>query len=382
MTQLPRAAKVSYYKRPIRHTALAVGRSALLYLCFYRDATAMSCRFLSRFVCYSWLLVGSASAYATVVPSYPALSVNNCGQTLKFSHPPKRIVTLGQNSTEIVLALGQGSHLVGSGIWLDPMPRELQDDASHVPLLSGRHPAFETVLAQQPDLVAAQFVADIGPQGRTAQREQFTQAGIPTYLSPTDCQQKGITNNVDGARYAPFDIDTLYQEIRELAAIMGVPAKGHALIVSLQRRIEQASQQQTAQDRRSPTVMYWFSSARLSGDAWIAGAKGAPAWINRTLKVRNLIDSSEEWPAVSWEQIAAADPDVIVIGSMARRHFTADDVNEKLRFLQQDPVASQLRAVRENHIVVLPSRAMNPSLDMVDGVELVARALRDFGWQR
>lgn len=342
----------------------------------------MPYRFLTRLACYSWLLIGSASVHAMEVPSYTPVSVYNCGQTLQFSHPPERIVTLGQNSAEIILALGQGTHLVASGVWLDPVPAEFKDEAARVPVLAGRHPAFETVLAQQPDFVAAQFVADIGPQGRTAQRKQFTQAGIATYLSPTDCKQKGLASNIDGARQAPFDIDTLYQEIHELAAIMGVPADGDTLITSLRQRIEQASRQQTAQDRRSPTIMYWFSSAQLSGDAWIAGAKGAPAWINHTLKVRNLVNSSEEWPAISWERIAATDPDIIVIGSMARRHFTADDVSEKQRFLQQDPLARQLRAVREGHIVVMPARAMNPSLDMIEGVEIVAQALRDFGWQR
>lgn len=328
------------------------------------------------------LLTSSALALAEGSSPYTPVAIDNCGLPLHFDKPPARIVTLGQNSAEIILALGEVKRLVASGVWLDPVPETLRGDAARVPVLPGRHPTFETVLAQQPDLVAAQFVADIGLQGRTARREQFTHAGVPTYLSPTDCKQKSLVSTVDGARQAPFDIDTLYQEIRELAAIMGVSKRGEALVGSLQQRIERASDQQVAQDRRSPTVMYWFSSAQLGGDAWIAGAKGAPAWINRTLGVRNVIDVAEEWPAISWEKIAAADPDVIVIGSMARRHFIADDVEAKRRFLMQDPVACQLTAVREGHVVAMPARAMNPSLDMVDGLEIVAKALRDFDWQR
>ncbi|WP_414501335.1 MULTISPECIES: ABC transporter substrate-binding protein [unclassified Zymobacter] len=339
-------------------------------------------RSLFRLAFSGVLLASSVQAMASTAPAYTPTSLDNCGQSLSFSQPPSRIVTLGQNSAEIVLALGQAKRLAASGVWLDPVPEALREDASRIPVLAGRHPAFEMVLAQQPDLVAAQFVADIGPQGRTARREQFTQAGVPTYLSPTDCKQKVGASTVDGARQAPFTIDTLYQEIHELATIMGVPERGGALVTSLQQRIEHATRQQLAQDRRAPTVLYWFSSAQLGGDAWVAGAKGAPAWINRTLGVRNVIDSAEEWPAVSWERIAAADPDIIVIGSMARRHFTADDVEAKRQFLEQDPLARQLTAVREGRIVVMPARAMNPSLDTVEGVELLAKALRDFGWQR
>lgn len=329
------------------------------------------------------LWLGVPVAMAASGTNYSPVTVENCGQMLSFDHAPNRIVTLGQNSAELVLALGGGAHLIASGVWLDPVPDDLQAAASQIPVLAGRHPSLETVLARQPDLVAAQFVADIGPQGRTGRREQFTQAGVATYISPTDCKQKmWAASNIDGKRQEAFDIGVLYQEIRELAAIMGTPERGERLIAALQERLQLATQQQFAQDRRAPSVMYWFSSAQLEGDAWVAGGRGAPAWINKTLGVRNVFDSTEEWPAISWERIAAADPDIIVIGAMTRRHFTADDVDAKKRFLAQDPIASQLKAVKEGHIVVMPAKAMNPSLDMVTGVELLAQALRSFGWQQ
>jgi len=97
------------------------------------------------------------------------------------------------------------------------------------------------------------------------------------------------------------------------------------------------------------------------------------------LGLRNTIESDEEWPVVSWETIARANPSVIVLAKMDRRRFEADDYEKKIAFLKSDPVTSQMEAVRNNRIIVLDAHAMDPSIRNVDALETLAEGLPKLG---
>ena len=60
---------------------------------------------------------------------------------------------------------------------------------------------------------------------------------------------------------------------------------------------------------------------------------------------------------------------------MDRRLYPADDVDKKLAFLRSDPLTRELRAVRENHLLVVDAPTLNPSLRVVDSVETLAADL-------
>ena len=61
----------------------------------------------------------------------------------------------------------------------------------------------------------------------------------------------------------------------------------------------------------------------------------------------------EEWPTVGWETLAKANPTYIVLADLQRRKFPADAVDVKMDFLKNDPVASQMDAVKEGRILIL-----------------------------
>lgn len=308
---------------------------------------------------------------------YP-VTLDNCGMQVTVDAPPQRAVSIGQNTTEILLSLGLADRMAASAVWIGEVPQDLEADNARVPRLSSGIPGFESVLGQNPDLVAAQFENDVGPQGRVARREQFAALGVPTYLSPTDCVGRvyGGDTNPDGARTRAFDMSLVYREIQQLAEIFNVPARGVDLVDSLRAREARAAAAGAGANMPGNlSMVWWFSSAELAGDAWVAGELGAPGYIMKKLGVHNIIKSREEWPAVSWERIAAADPDVIVLGEMARRNFPADDVAQKIDFLEHDPVTREMRAVRERHFIVLDAQAMNPTLRTLEGLEIVANDL-------
>src|SRR3546814_1993823 len=115
------------------------------------------------------------------------------------------------------------------------------------------------------------------------------------------------------------------------------------------------------------TAVFWFSSADMEIDPYVAGRKGAPGYIMDKLGIDNVIQSDEEWPTVGWESIAKSDPTVIVIAEMDRRRFPADDVEKKLAFLKTDPVAEEMTAVREGRIIVMDAHAMSATMRSIFG---------------
>lgn len=314
-------------------------------------------------------------ALPALAANYP-VSLNNCGHRLTFSAAPERVVSIGQASTEILLSLGLAEKIKGTALWFGPLPAPLQAAAAGIPRLADNAPSLEAVAGQLPQLVTAQYTYDIGPQGDVGTFEQFQGLGIPAYVSPSDCEGKALTatSNGDGAREVPFSLALIDREITELGQVFDVPARSQALIAEQHARLARAVAKAQAQ-RQPASVVFWFSSARLEGDAWVAGNTGVPAWVARTLGLRNVIDSHDEWPNVSWEQIAKQDPDYLVITRMDRRRYPADDVDKKLAFLRSDPVASQLSAVRNNRVIVVQAQALNPSLRVIDALEDVAAGL-------
>lgn len=328
----------------------------------------------------NWVLASGLAALANSVvaaQTYP-LTVENCGVKETFTHAPQRVVTVGQHETELMLALGLEKRISATSVWFGPLPDALAERGKGLKKLADNAPSFEAVTAQNPDLVLAQYHWHIGPQGETGTREQFASLGIPTWVSPADCIGKSVTDssNGDGARSTPFSIAEIAREISELATIFDVQPQGEKLNEALKLRIQKA--QARSQHARPLKVVFWFSSSRLKGDPWVAGDYGAPGWISHTLGLKNIIDSHDEWPAVTWEHIAQAQPDIIVIAEMSRRLYPADDVAVKKAFLNNDPVTRNLPAVKNGHIIVVPAMSLNPSLRNVDAVEAIGDKLATF----
>ncbi len=314
---------------------------------------------------------------------YP-VQITNCQRTISFDASPRRVVSIGQGTTEIMLSLGLADRIVGTGIWLAPLPEALAGEGAALPRLSDTSPSFEAVLNTRPDFVAAQWISDIAPeQARVGTFRQFDDFGVRTYVSPAECAKSDFSaGSGDGTRTQPWTMGLLNREIGELATIFDVRAKGQALIADNAARIDAASGQADRLQAQDITVLYWFSSPQISGEAYVAGRFGAPAWISDVVGVRNVITSDEEWPLVGWETITGLDPDVIVLGTMERRSLPGDDVAAKRNFLLTDPVASQLSAVRNGYLIEMPAHFMNPTLRAVDGVEVLADGLREHGLTR
>lgn len=303
---------------------------------------------------------------------YP-LTIKNCGKDITFTKAPEHVVTVGQNSTEIMYMLGLADRVAGTSLWFTPVMEQFKEQNAKVDVIAENIPTFEGILAKKPDLVASQFEWQIGPAGVVATYEQFDELKVPVYSSPADCA-KSNEDGGDGVRKEMFDINLVYQEINDLAKIFNVQDRGDELVTSLKER-EKSAKEKVADIKPGTSAVFWFSSADLELDPYVAGKLGPAAYIAKELGIKNIINSDEEWPTVGWETIAKANPSMIVLGEMSRRRFPADDWKVKMEYLKSDPVTSLIPAVKNEYLPVIDVQTMNAGVRTIDGLEQIADAL-------
>lgn len=309
---------------------------------------------------------------------YP-LTLTSCGHPITIPEAPDSVVSVGQSTTEILYMLGLGDRVAGTALWINPVLPELAGVDAKVARLADNAPSFESVLARRPGLVVTAYEWMIGPQGVVGTREMFDDAQIPSWIMPTDCIGKDNTQSMDGARTVMFDTALIYQGIADLAMIFDVSDRGEDLIAGLKAREAAAVEKARALDLpENVSGVFWYSSADIGIDPYVAGMNAVPGWMLSTLGVRNVIASQEEWPTVGWETIAKADPTFIVTAEMNRRRFPADDIAVKREFLTSDPVTSELEAVKQGRIVAMQAHAMDPSVRSIFALEMLAEALAGF----
>ncbi|MBA8903158.1 ABC transporter substrate-binding protein [Phyllobacterium sp. P30BS-XVII] len=320
------------------------------------------------------LVANPASATSTHYP----LSIENCGATVIFEKAPKRAVGLGQNSAEILLLLGLEDKMVGTAFWPSKVLPELAEANAKVKLLTVEFPTFESILAQNPDFVAAALPSLIGPTSKVAKREDFDKIGVPSYISPSTCLSTEKVKNEYGSRDQLWNMDQLYKEIDELSQIFDVKDRGQSLITDLKKR-EGALRSSVSMKGRKLSYIFWFSSPSPTADAYLGGKNGASGFIADVLGGKNAINAEAEWPTLGWESIIATNPDFIVVANLDRNRWELDKPEAKIKFLTTDPAVSQIPAVKNKAIVVMDGQAMNPTIRTIYGAEQVAEQLKALG---
>lgn len=336
-------------------------------------------RLSSVIVLLSWFVVLCRAPTAFAGNSHYPLTMQNCGRSITFAQKPQSVVAIGQNSAEILYMLGLGDKVKATALWYTPVLPQFAELNKKVKMLTYNEPSFESVIAEKPAMIANALEWIIGQTGVVGTYEQFAHLGIPVYTAPADCIAKDNQAGGDGLRSQPFDMAMIYQEIRELALIFDVSERGERLVTALKAREAAARARVSAIAGKKLSAVFWYSSADLDMDPYVAGRMSAPGYMMRSLGISNIIQSDHEWPAIGWESIARANPDMIILAHMTRRRFPADDVALKRHYLQTDPVTRHMPAVKAGRIVEMDAQAMNSSIRVIDGLEQLADALHMFG---
>ncbi len=298
------------------------------------------------------------------------LTIENCDTDVTIESAPERAVSLNQSATEILIALGLADRMAGTSYETDPVPDAIASEYESIPLLTDGLLKHETLLEAQPDFVYSSFASFLTAEN-AGERDELHDLGVPTYLSEFDCTYHEA---IEGG--ASFDM--LFDEITTIADIFGVPDAGDAVVADQQAVIDEGLE--IADDiGGTPRLVWFYSTAASASTPSVAGPGGLPQTVTEMLGAENVFaDAATKWPEVSWDEVAARNPDVIVLADLTRG-YPGDTAEEKIEFLKSDPLTSTMDAVVNERFITVPGQYMDPSIHSVNAIPTVAEALAGFG---
>ncbi|MCX4709118.1 ABC transporter substrate-binding protein [Streptomyces griseus] len=259
-------------------------------------------------------------------------TVKNCGVTTTYQAPPKRVVTMNQHVTEIMLELGLKSSLVGTAYLDDQVLPKYAKDYAAVPVLAKEYPSYEQVLAADPDFVYGGYASAFAA-GDGRGREALKKSGIETRLNTESCAKTGTP------------METLYEEIREVGRTFGVPDRAEAWIK--QAKADNAATAKKLADLKPLPVFVYDSGDKT---AFTAGGKGiGNELIERAGGVNVFADLDKAFGDASWENVVARKPEAIVIYD-----YGSTTVEQKKKRLLTDPALADVPAIKNKRFAVMP----------------------------
>ncbi|MCQ1948762.1 putative F420-0 ABC transporter substrate-binding protein [Arthrobacter sp. zg-Y859] len=281
-------------------------------------------------------------------------TVDNCGTPVTFEQPPEEVVAIKSTSIEMLLALGLEDRISGVAFPDGPYAAGWAPE-TEPPLISERVPGQEAVLALEPDLVYAGWESNLTSDG-AGDRGTLHRLGINTLVSPAACQ---------GADYQPAPLvwEDIWAEISLMGRVFDVPDAADTLVAGQQQRLAAV-----APDSRGLTAL-WYSSGNDS--PYVGAGSGNPQLVMDAVGLENVAaDVPTPWASLSWEAVADADPEVIVLIDAA---WTPAD--KKIAELEGNPATAALTAVRNRQYLILPFPAGEAGVRSLEAVETLQEQL-------
>jgi iron complex transport system substrate-binding protein len=249
--------------------------------------------------------------------------------------PAQRIVSLAPHATELVYSLGLGERIVGA------------DESSNYPAPALRIPRIgragaldiERIVALKPDLVIAWGSGNVA--GQVAQLRRL---GLNVFTSE------------------PSRLDEIAVELRHLAALGGVSARGERVAGEFEQGLAELRLRYQAKAPVSVFYQIWHEPLMTVNQQHSISA------VIRLCGGRNVFAGlSNIAPTVNIEAVLRADPQMIIgSGSDDTRPQWLDDWRRW----------PQLRAVKANALVDVPPDLMQrPTVRMLEGARRVCAAI-------
>lgn len=280
-----------------------------------------------------------AQASSSSAPSQPPTHdvVDEVGRTVRVPVNVSRIVSLAPSLTETLYALGVEDRLVGDTVYCDYPP-----DAQKKPKVGGAiDPNLEQIAALRPDLVLLT---------KTLNRLDTVRAletlGIPSYA--TD----------------PHTVPDIISSTQKLAAVLNAAEAGKSLADNMERQLAAVHTRLSSLAPKRVLFVVWTEPLISVGrNTFIADAL-------RRAGAVSIVDSSQDWPQVSLEEVVHLQPDYLVFAPSpsdpARNSFEALANRSGWRILD---------AVRDRRYAVISDAVNRPAPRIVSAIEDLARQL-------
>ncbi|MEV5650043.1 ABC transporter substrate-binding protein [Nocardia sp. NPDC052254] len=296
-----------------------------------------------------------------------ALTLTNCGEQVRFPAPAQRMFVNDTNMIAMTLALGaQDAVAAVAGLPqdIDTLRRHYGDAVDRLHNVAPTSPSRETVLAQRPDVMVAGWnygyseATDLTP-------ETLRGNGIAPYVLTESCRPRA--GQRQRGTVEPWE--ALRTDLSNLGAITGRTDRAAAVTADIDTRLGRL---RAAPRPATPPTVFVFDTA--SDTIFSSGRFGGPQAVLEAAGARNALDDvSDTWTAVSWERLAAADPDAIVFVDYPGQTFA-----QKVDALRAKPGIGRLRAVTEQRFLNLPYVLWTSSPLNIDAAEQVRTRLEQW----
>jgi iron complex transport system substrate-binding protein len=165
----------------------------------------------------------------------------------------------------------------------------------------------------------------------------------------------------------PHTLADVYADIQTVADAIGRPQAGRDLVQSMQGRMAEIAAAVEGRSRPKLGFVEWIEPP-MSGGHWM------PEIISIAGGISPFGISGQNSPSVSWDDLAAADPDILLVAPCG--YDIATSLPE-LEGLRSHPVFKSLRAVREGRVFVADGNAFfnRPGPRIVESTEILAEIM-------
>jgi iron complex transport system substrate-binding protein len=286
---------------------------------------------------YLFILIVLIVVLTSVSYSAPITVKDEVGRKVTFPFPPKRIVSLAPNITEILFSLGLDEEIVGVSIHCN-FPEKAKSKTQVGSYISID---FERIVSLKPDLIIATAV------GNTRDMvERLGELGFPTYV------------------IFPKNFNDILQSIGHLGQVVNREKEAEEIIQRVEKRSERIVE--LTKNLHRPKVFIQIGDAPI-----VTVGKGSFADdLIRLAGGENIASREKEvYPRFGMEEILKRSPEVILISSMNPKGDYQKIFLEWSRW-------KTIPAVKNKRIHLIDSDLIDrPSPRIIEGLEEMARIL-------
>ncbi|WP_158736471.1 ABC transporter substrate-binding protein [Alteribacillus sp. YIM 98480] len=275
------------------------------------------------------------------------IKVENQDEEIILKNAPERAISLNQHVTEIMLALGLEDRMVGTAYLDDAIHPDFKDAYEKVPVLAEQYPSQENILAEEPDFIYGGWESAFQNEA-AGSRKELEQFGIASYLHESSNKKNP-------------QLEDIFQDIENIGKIFQEEDAAETLINEMQSKVQEIKKNIPDTEKKEVFVYDSGDSAPLT-----AGQN----FLNTLIEIggaENIFgDLNKGWATVSWEEVAEADPDEIIIID-----YGDTSVEDKKTFLNNHSVMKELKAVKEEDFTVIPLSEASEGIRAPEALEKI-----------
>ena len=290
--------------------------------------------------------------------AFAETSVQSCNRTVTFDSPPNRAISNDVNLTEMMLVLGLADHMVGyTGIsgW-KTLDEEMRANVKQLPELSSKYPTKEVIVGANADFFFAgwNYGMKVGGEVTPETLEPF---GVKVYELTESCthiMKKGKAS-----------IDDMYADLLNLGSIFNVEDRAKNLVNDYKAELKSfKSNLETGE----PVRAFVYDSGEDT--PFTAGLYAMPtALIEAAGGVNVMNDFEKSWGTVTWEEVVAQNPEVIIIVN-----YGSVTAEQKRAFMMSNPAFANIEAVKNDRFVTLEYVEATPGPRNIKAIKTLAKA--------